>query len=178
MKAVVNERYGSPDVLLTREVPTPEPKAGEVMVKVHATTVGRTDTCALRAHPFFMRPSTGMLRPKRNILGLDFAGTVEAVGPCVKRFSVGDRVFGLTLGGYGGHAEYVCVPEDAAICTMPAGWIRSKRPELWSLKLCRSQTSSAIFAFAMRLVSQFSGNCWQCITHGDDPYLANISAVV
>lgn len=121
MKAVVNERYGSPDVLDIREVPIPEPKAGEILVKVHATTVGRTDTCALRAHPFFMRPSAGMLRPKRTILGLDFAGTVETVGPGVKRFSEADRVFGLTPGGYGAHAEYVCVPEDAAICTMPPG---------------------------------------------------------
>ena len=79
MKAVVNERYGSPDILEIREIPTPEPQAGEILVRVHATTVSRTDSCALRAHPFFVRPLTGLLRPKRTVLGLDFAGTVEAV---------------------------------------------------------------------------------------------------
>jgi len=55
MQAVVNERYGSPDILDIREIATPEPKAGEILVKVHATTVGRTDSCALRAYPFFLR---------------------------------------------------------------------------------------------------------------------------
>ena len=68
MKAVVNERYGSPDILDIREVATPEPKAGEILIKVHATTVGRTDVCALRAHPFFVRPYTGLLRLKRRMV--------------------------------------------------------------------------------------------------------------
>ena len=121
MRAAVNERYGSPDALTVREIPTPKPADGEIQVKVHATTVGRTDTCALRAHPFFVRPITGLLRPKRTVLGLDFAGTVEAVASGVKRFARGDRVFGLTPGGYGAHAEYVCLPEDGAISTMPEG---------------------------------------------------------
>ncbi len=114
MKAVVNERYGSPDVLNIREITTPEPKAGEILVKAHATTVGRTDSCALRAYPFFVRPYTGLLRPKRTVLGLDFAGTIEAVGKGVMKFTRGDRVFGLTPGGYGAHAEYVCLPADAS----------------------------------------------------------------
>lgn len=121
MKAVVNERYGSPDVLEIREVPAPEPGADEIQVRVHATTVGRTDACALRAHPFFMRAGTGLLRPKRKTLGLDFAGVVEAVGSLVERFEAGDRVFGLTPGGYGAHAEYVCVPADGAVAVMPPG---------------------------------------------------------
>ena len=119
MKAVVNERYGSPDVLEIREVPAPQPGADEIQVRVHATTVGRTDACALRAHPFFMRPGTGLLRPKRKILGLDFAGVVEQAGSRVRRFEVGDRVFGLTPGGNGAHAEYVCVPADGAVAVMP-----------------------------------------------------------
>jgi len=121
MKAVVNTRYGSPDVLDIRDVPTPAPKAGEVLVKVHATTVGRTDACALRAHPFFMRLISGLWRPRRTILGLDFSGTVEAVGAGVTTFTPGDRVFGLTPGGYGAHAEYLCMPENDAIAKMPAG---------------------------------------------------------
>ena len=119
MKAVVNERYGSPDILEIREIPTPEPQAGEILVRVHATTVSRTDSCALRAHPFFVRPLTGLLRPKRTVLGLDFAGTVEAVGKGVVKFEQGDRVFGLTPGGYGAHAEYVCLSADSAVSVMP-----------------------------------------------------------
>lgn len=121
MRAAVNVRYGSPDVLEVRDVPRPKPKEREVLVQVHATSVGRTDTCALRAHPFFMRPQSGLLRPKRTILGLDFAGVVEGLGPGAKQFARGQRVFGLTPGGYGGHAEYVCVPENSAIASMPPG---------------------------------------------------------
>lgn len=121
MKAAVNERYGSPDVLNIRNLPIPEPKAGEILVKVHATTVGRTDSCALRAHPFFVRPYTGLLRPKRKVLGLDFTGIVELVGKDVTKLMPGARVFGLTPGGYGAHAEYVCLPEDGAVSTMPSG---------------------------------------------------------
>lgn len=121
MRAAVNKRYGPPDVLEIRDVPEPQPAAREVKIEVRATTVGRTDTCALRAHPFFVRPVTGWLRPKRDILGLDFAGTVESVGAGVKRFAPGDRVFGLTPGGNGAHAEFVCVPEDGSIARMPEG---------------------------------------------------------
>jgi NADPH:quinone reductase-like Zn-dependent oxidoreductase len=119
MKAVVNERYGSPDILEIREIPTPGPQADEILVRVRATTVSRTDSCALRAHPFFVRPVTGLFRPKRTILGLDFAGTVEAVGKGVVKFKEGDRVFGLTPGGYGAHAEYVCLSADNAVTVMP-----------------------------------------------------------
>jgi NADPH:quinone reductase-like Zn-dependent oxidoreductase len=121
MKASVNTRYGSPDVLALQDIPAPLPAQGEIRVKVHATTVGRTDACALRAHPFFVRPMTGMLRPKRTILGLDFAGTVEATGTGVTTFAIGDRVFGLTPGGYGAHAEFVCVPADSAVAAIPKG---------------------------------------------------------
>ena len=121
MKASVNTRYGSADELSIRDVPKPEPAAGEVLVKIHASTVGRTDTCALRAHPFFVRPMTGLFRPKRFVLGLDFAGVVEAVGTGVSEFAPGARVFGLTPGGYGAHAEYMNMPADGAIAQMPAG---------------------------------------------------------
>lgn len=121
MKAVVNERYGSPDVLELRELPMPGPEPGEILVSVHATTVGRTDSCALRAHPWFVRPYAGLLRPKRTVLGLDFAGIVEALGTGVGEFTIGDRVFGLTPHGYGAHAEYVCVPADGAVSVMPPG---------------------------------------------------------
>ena len=121
MKAAVNTRYGPPEVLEIKDIPEPQPAAGEILVRVHAATVGRTDTCALRAHPFFVRLISGLLRPRRRILGLDFAGTVEAVGSDVARFARDDRVFGLTPGGYGAHAEYVCVPEDGPVAVMPEG---------------------------------------------------------
>jgi len=121
MKAAVNTRYGPPDVVEIREVPKPEPGPGEVLIEVHATTVSRTDCGQLRGHPLFVRLLTGIGRPKRTILGTDFAGVVEAVGPGVTSFAPGDRVFGLAPGGYGGHAEYLCLPEHEAFALLPAG---------------------------------------------------------
>jgi NADPH:quinone reductase-like Zn-dependent oxidoreductase len=121
MKAVINARYGSPNVLEIRQIPTPQPKAGEVLIKVHATTVSRTDCGMLRPHPFFVRFVAGLLRPKLTILGMDFAGEVETVGAGVMALKQGDRVFGLSPDVYGAHAEYLCVPEKGAIATMPAG---------------------------------------------------------
>ena len=88
---------------------------------MRATTVSRTDSAALRAHPFFVRFWTGLRRPRRTVLGMDFAGEVEAVGEGVASFTPGDRVFGLSPGGYGAHAEYLCVAETGQIATMPAG---------------------------------------------------------
>jgi NADPH:quinone reductase-like Zn-dependent oxidoreductase len=93
----------------------------DVLVRVIASTVSRTDREALRAHPFFARVFTGLLRPRRTILGMDFAGEVEEVGAQVTSFRPGDRVFGLTPGGYGGHAEYLAMPEEGAIAAMPEG---------------------------------------------------------
>ncbi|MCE5254867.1 MAG: alcohol dehydrogenase catalytic domain-containing protein [Actinomycetia bacterium] len=121
MKAALSTRYGSPDVIKIGEVPTPVPGPTEVLVRVHATTVSRTDCGNLRAHPFFIRLLTGLLRPKQPILGMDFAGEVEAVGEQVTSFSVGDRAFGLTPNSHGGHAEYVCLDEKGTIAAMPVG---------------------------------------------------------
>jgi NADPH:quinone reductase-like Zn-dependent oxidoreductase len=121
MKAALVTRYGSPDVVTIGEAPKPAPAAGEVLIRVHAAAVGRTDSCELRAHPFFMRVFTGLRRPKRTILGLDVAGEVEAVGSAAAAFRPGDRVFGLCPSrSNGAQAEYVCIPE-AAIAAMPAG---------------------------------------------------------
>jgi len=120
MKAAVITRYGSPDVVRIRDVPRPSPATGEVLVRVHATTVGRTDCAELRAHPFLMRLVTGLFRPKRSIFGLDFAGTVEAVGDAVTAFSPGDPVFGMCPSrSNGAQAEYVSVPEGV-VAAMPA----------------------------------------------------------
>jgi NADPH:quinone reductase-like Zn-dependent oxidoreductase len=119
MRAVVHDRYGPPDVLRLEEVERPTPKDDEVLVKIHATTVTRTD-CGLRSAEYFIsRFATGLLRPKHKILGMELAGEVEEVGAAVTEFKVGDQVFGVT--GHGAHAEYVSVPESAALAHKPAG---------------------------------------------------------
>ena len=121
MKAAVIERYGSPDVVAIRDVPKPEPAAGEVLIRVHAATVNRTDCGELRPHPAIARLVFGLFRPKRRIFGMDVAGVVEAVGADVTSFKPGDRVFGMCpFRRNGAHAEYVCVPETAPIALMPA----------------------------------------------------------
>jgi NADPH:quinone reductase-like Zn-dependent oxidoreductase len=119
MRAVVHDSYGPPDVLRLEEVARPTPNVDEVLVKVRATTVTRTD-CGLRSAEYFIsRFVTGVLRPKHKILGLELAGEVEEVGAAVTEFKVGDQVFGVT--GHGAHAEYVSVPESAALARKPAG---------------------------------------------------------
>jgi NADPH:quinone reductase-like Zn-dependent oxidoreductase len=119
MRAVVHDRYGPPDVLRLEEVERPVPADDEVLVRIHATTVTRTDTGLRSAEFFISRFVTGLLRPKRKILGMELAGTVEAVGAAVKEFEVGHRVFGVT--GSGTHAEFICVPEGAALAQLPSG---------------------------------------------------------
>jgi NADPH:quinone reductase-like Zn-dependent oxidoreductase len=119
MKAVVFHRYGSPGRLSLREVPVPRPVPGEVLVRVRATTVNRTDTATLRAHPFFARAMTGLLRPKMQTLGMDFAGIVDGLGDGVTFFQPGDRVFGVLPDTFGAHAEYFCLPADGAIARIP-----------------------------------------------------------
>lgn len=118
MKAAIVTRYGSPDVVQVREVPKPIPAPGEVLIRVHATTVNRTDYGELR--PGIMRLFYGWRQPKRQIFGMDFAGEVEATGAGVSSFKPGDRVFGMCPPlANGAHAEYVCVPERGPIALMP-----------------------------------------------------------
>jgi NADPH:quinone reductase-like Zn-dependent oxidoreductase len=118
MRAVVQDRYGPPDVLRLEEVKRPVPKDDEVLVKVHATTVTRSDCGVRGAHPFFARAFTGLRRPKTRIAGMELAGVVEAVGAAVTEFEVGDDVFGVRSGA---NAEYVCVREKGALAHKPAG---------------------------------------------------------
>lgn len=119
MKAVVYDKYGPPDVLRLADVDRPVPAEDEILVRVHATTVSRSDCGWRSATPFITRYFTGLLRPKRKILGMELAGEVEAVGAAVTEFKVGDRVFGVK--GFGAHAQYVCIRENAAVAHMPAG---------------------------------------------------------
>jgi NADPH:quinone reductase-like Zn-dependent oxidoreductase len=121
MRAVVYDRYGPPDVLRVEDVDRPVPKDDEVLVKVRATTVTRTD-CGVRAgKPFVVRLFFGLRRPKQRILGTEVAGEVKAVGAAVSEFAVGDLVFGCTKAfKSGAHAEFVCIQEDGPIAHMPA----------------------------------------------------------
>jgi NADPH:quinone reductase-like Zn-dependent oxidoreductase len=119
VRAVVYDRYGAPDVQRLEDVERPVPKEDEVLVRIHATTVTRTD-CGWRiGSPFFTRLFLGLRRPKREILGMELAGEVEAVGAAVTEFELRDQVFGVT--GFGAHAEFVCIREDAALAHKPAG---------------------------------------------------------
>jgi NADPH:quinone reductase-like Zn-dependent oxidoreductase len=119
MRAVVYDTYGPPEVLRLEEVDRPVPKDDEVLVKIHATTVNRTDCGWRSAKPFIARYFTGLRRPKRRILGSELAGEVEAVGAAVSEFKVGDHIFGVNY--FGAHAEYVCMPEDRPLAHKPAG---------------------------------------------------------
>jgi NADPH:quinone reductase-like Zn-dependent oxidoreductase len=128
MRAVVYDRYGPPDVLRIEDVARPEPKEDEVLVKVHATTVNRSDVHIREANrtsgmatSLLSRLVSGVRRPRQPVLGSEFAGEVEAVGPSVKEFSVGDKVFGSSGLRFGAHAEFMCIRESRRIAHMPAG---------------------------------------------------------
>lgn len=111
MRAVVYERYGSPEVLELRDVPAPLPGAGEVLIAVVATSINLSDWEGLHGSPAYARLG-GLFRPRRPILGSDIAGRVVAVGAGVSRFAVGDEVYGDNLPRCGGFAEFVAVPES------------------------------------------------------------------
>ena len=122
MKAVVCDRYGPPDILRITEVPRPVPRPDEVLIKIRATTVNRSD-CAFRAgipRPY-ARLFTGLRRPRHQILGSELSGEVEAIGPAVAGFKPGDAVFGIKAWTFGAHAEYVCMREGASLAHKPAG---------------------------------------------------------
>jgi NADPH:quinone reductase-like Zn-dependent oxidoreductase len=121
MRAVVYDRYGPPEVLRLEEVERPVPKDDEVLIKVHASTVNRTDTGLRSAEFFISRFLTGLLRPKRRIPGTELAGEVEAIGRAVTEFEVGDHVFGVNASTAGAHAEYVCLPQSAPLAHKPSG---------------------------------------------------------
>ncbi len=119
MRAVVYDRYGPPEVLRLEDVERPVPKEDEVLVKIHATTVNRTDCGWRSAKPWMTRAFIGLLRPRRRILGMEVAGEVAALGTAVTEFAVGDDVFGVK--GFGAHAEFICMRENGPLAHKPAG---------------------------------------------------------
>jgi NADPH:quinone reductase-like Zn-dependent oxidoreductase len=121
MRAVVFDRYGPPEVLRLEEVERPVPNDDEVLIKVHASTVNRTDTGLRSAEYFISRFFTGLLRPKWKIPGTELAGEVEEVGAAVTEFGVGDQVFGVSASTAGAYAEFICMKESAPLAHMPTG---------------------------------------------------------
>ncbi len=119
MKAIVYTKYGSPDVLELKEVAKPIPKDNEVLIRIHATTVNRTDYATIRGIPFFARLFTGMFKPKKQIPGTEFAGKIEEIGKTVKSLKVGDKVFGFDDQGSGSHAQYMTISADKGLTTIP-----------------------------------------------------------
>ena len=118
MKAIIYTHYGPPDVLQLKEVDKPAPKNNEVLIKVHATTVNRTDCATIRAIPFFLRIVTGLFKPKKQIPGTEFAGDIEAVGKNISSLKVGDKVFGFDDEGAKSQAQYMAINEEKVL-TIP-----------------------------------------------------------
>ncbi len=122
MKAAVHYQYGPPEVIRLEEIPKPEPAPDEVLIRVHATTVNRTD-CGFRSAEYIIsRFFSGLLRPKNPVLGNEFAGIVESVGAAVTKFKAGDGVFGYNDITFGAHAEYMIMKENGAMALLPSGY--------------------------------------------------------
>lgn len=119
MKAIEYNSYGGPEVMKIREVPTPEPAANEVLVRINATTVTNTEAKFRRGNPYVTRLFTGLLSPRLKRLGEELAGEIVEVGEEVTKFKVGDRVFGTAGPNFGANAEYISLPEDAVLTRTP-----------------------------------------------------------
>lgn len=121
MKVAYRGRYGGPEVLSVRELPVPEPSPDQVLVRVKAATVNRTDCGILSASPFVIRAFTGLFAPKIKGTGTDFAGVVVALGRNVTGLDLGERIMGFSDNGLGSHAEYICIDSRTPFVKIPEG---------------------------------------------------------
>ncbi len=122
MLAATRTKYGSPDVISVREVEVPTPGDKEVLIRVHAATVNRTDCAILSGKPFIMKLATGLFKPKLSITGTDFAGEIVTIGSNVRAFKTGDKVFGFDDMGLRSHARYMTLAEHQTLMKMPDGF--------------------------------------------------------
>lgn len=119
MKAAIHTKYGPPEVVQIKEIDIPTPKEKELLVRVHASTVNRTD-CGFRSASYFVsRFFSGLFRPKQQTLGCDFSGVIEKTGSQVTKFKVGEAIIGFNDQQFGGHAEYMTISEDGALALKP-----------------------------------------------------------
>lgn len=173
MQAMICTAYGSPDVLKLKQVIKPIPKDNEVLIKVHAAVVGPADCAFRKGEPFIVKLVYGLARPKFAILGVEFAGEIEAIGKAVTLFKKGDQVYGMSPNSFGAHAEYMCLPEHKSLIIKPvnttyaqaAGIVDGATTALTFLrdvaKLQRGQkvlingASGAVGAYAVQLATYF-----------------------
>src|SRR2546428_191770 len=164
MRAVVYDRSGPPDVLRLADVERPVPAAGEVLVKVHATTVNRFDTATREANrrsglaiSLMSRPGSGIRRPRHRILGTEFAGEVEAAGAAASEIAVGDKAFGTRGLRFGAHAEDNTMPVSARLAPKPGGILLPTdglANLIWALLTCRSAGKKVVFQIPPRQTKQ------------------------
>ncbi len=155
MKAAVSRRYGKPGVVRIEEVDTPSPAPGQILVRVRATTVNRTDCGYRGAAPFLIRFFSGIRRPKTLTWGTEFAGEVVGLGEGATRFAIGERIAGWCEGTFGAHAEYLTVAERRLIARIPEGWnFQEAAPStegshyaLAGLRLAKMQPGMAVLVY-------------------------------
>jgi 2-desacetyl-2-hydroxyethyl bacteriochlorophyllide A dehydrogenase len=121
MKAIVFENYGAPEVLQLKDVEKPTPSHNEILLRIRATAVNSGDVRLRKADPFAVRLFLGLLKPKRNILGVVYSGEVESMGKDVKSLQIGDEVFGHADMRFGAYAQYKSIPENSSWALKPAG---------------------------------------------------------
>ena len=119
MKAIISTGYGGPEILQLQEVDKPIPKDHEVLVKIKSSSITTAETMMRTGYPLIGRLFMGLFKPKNQISGTGFSGTIEAIGQHVRQFKLGDNVFGESLDTFGTYAEYICVGEDGIIALKP-----------------------------------------------------------